>query len=357
MMEDMRVLRGVTPAIRFYGLSGTQSLIPKLARANGLKCYAGAWIDADPVANAAEIAELKKIAGSRRATGVVVGNEVLQRRTLSSEELVSLINDVKSVSKVPVGYADSPTEWLKYPEVAAAVDFLFVHIHPFWDRTNCLAAADHVRQRWQDVTDAYPGKPVIVAETGWPSAGPANDVAVPGPENQRVFLQDFVPIALKEGIQYFLFEAFDELWKVDASGLGAESHWGLFQSNRQVKPDLQGFFSNPPPLIDITRPASSGAGGLSYGTIAGRVYGIPKAERKNYVVLVYAGTDKWYVQPLASQPFIRLRSNLTWGTPTHLGYEYVALLVRLPFEPVAMTNGVPSVGGNILAVCRSAPKQ
>ena len=350
--EDMRILRRYTSAVRFYGLGGTQSLIPDLARANGLQCYAGAWIDTGAAANATEIAALKKIARARRATAVVVGNEVLLRGSLPPGSLVSQITDVKSVSKVPVGYADTVAEWLSHPEVAEAVDFLLVHIYPYWDGSSDTGA-DYVRQQWEMVANAYPDKPVIIGETGWPTAGLVHGAAVPAPENQRAFLGNFTPMALEEGIPYFLFEAFDEAWKADTSGVEVEAHWGLFQSDRQLKPLLGDLFSNPQPMVDITQPAKRGAGALSHGTIAGRVYGIQKTERKNYAVVVYAGTDKWYVQPSTVYPQTQIRANFTWATSTHLGYEYLALLVRSSYQPPAIMYNVPSPGGDILAVCRS----
>ena len=85
IMEDLRILRPFTPAIRSYGLSSTQSLIPALARANGLQCYAGAWIDTNLVSNAREIDKLKRIARNGQATAYVCEKNVCKLPTSDPE--------------------------------------------------------------------------------------------------------------------------------------------------------------------------------------------------------------------------------------------------------------------------------
>jgi len=103
------------------------------------------------------------------------------------------------------------------------------------------------------------------------------------------------------------------------------------------------------PSIVITVVPEAAAGGADrVGLIAGRVTG---AGRERQVVL-YAKSDKWWVQPLAVQPFTSLDADSTWHNSIHLGTEYAALLVEPGFHPPATTDTLPERGGPVLAVAR-----
>ena len=78
------------------------------------------------------------------------------------------------------------------------------------------------------------------------------------------------------------------------------------------------------PGIEITTVPPKGGGPDSNGTIAGRANGV---RGKAFRVIVYARTDKWYVQPFADSPHTSIGDNGDWETDTHLGNEYAALLV------------------------------
>jgi glucan 1,3-beta-glucosidase len=80
---------------------------------------------------------------------------------------------------------------------------------------------------------AQTGKPIVVGETGWPSAGPANGPAVPGLENQAKFTRDVFRYARSRAVSVFVFEMFDEPWKTEAGGVGP--HWGLFDMHGRAK--------------------------------------------------------------------------------------------------------------------------
>jgi exo-beta-1,3-glucanase (GH17 family) len=63
----------------------------------------------------------------------------------------------------------------------------------------------------------------MIGETGWPRAILRRCGSQPG---ESAALPELRPLALERGIPYFFFEAFDEDWKTDASGVEVESHWG-----------------------------------------------------------------------------------------------------------------------------------
>ena len=64
---------------------------------------------------------------------VVVGNEVLLRGEMSATDLARTIRQVKAQVSMPVTYADVWEFWLRHREVPEAVDFVTIHILPYWE--------------------------------------------------------------------------------------------------------------------------------------------------------------------------------------------------------------------------------
>jgi exo-beta-1,3-glucanase (GH17 family) len=60
---------------------------------------------------------------------------------------------------------------------------------------------------------AFPGKRIVIAEFGWPSAGYNLKAANPGSFEQAVVLRDFVSRARSVGMEYNIVEAIDQPWK------------------------------------------------------------------------------------------------------------------------------------------------
>ena len=92
-------------------------------------------------------------------------------------------------------------------------------------------------------------------------------------------------------------------------------------------------------------PAAQG-GRERVDTIAGRVVGA----RSGQHIVVYARSGPWWVQPWPEQALIPIRSDSTWSTPTHLGFEYAALLVDPGYNPAPTMDVAPSQGGAVVAV-------
>src|SRR5262249_16884602 len=102
-----------------------------------------------------------------------------------------------------------------------------------------------LKESYQHMVDTFPGKHIVIYETGWPSAGPPQGDAVPGEANQARYFQEFVSWAKQKKIPYFYFDAFDEAWKVNESGVG--TYWGLYQQNGVVKHELSAVLPNAAP--------------------------------------------------------------------------------------------------------------
>lgn len=101
--------------------------------------------------------------------------------------------------------------------------------------------------------------------------------------------------------------------------------------------------------ITVDRLPPYGSGPDSWGVISGRVYG---ADPRKHCVIVYAGTDHWYIQPYRNNYYTRIESDGTWRTGTHLGYEYAILVTEKTYKATADIDSLPPPGGKILAVLK-----
>ena len=116
----------------------------------------------------------------------MVGNEVLLRGEMTAADLAANIRSVKSQVTIPVTYADVWEFWLRHREVYDAVDFVTIHILPYWEDFPIRArhAAAHVDAIRKRMAVAFPGKEILIGETGWPSAGRMREGALPSRANQ-----------------------------------------------------------------------------------------------------------------------------------------------------------------------------
>ena len=190
-------------------------------------------------------------------TAIVVGNETLLHNEISPDELIATIQRVKRSSPVPVTTGETWDVWLgrsadpaKAQEkaetaikLASVVDFLAVHILPYWDKQPLNQAVDHTINIYDQIRRAYPGKRILIAEFGWPSAGYNNERAVPGRVEQALVIRDFLARADAYGIDYNIIEAIDQPFKTFEGGVG--SYWGLFDVARAAKFALTGPVSDP----------------------------------------------------------------------------------------------------------------
>jgi exo-beta-1,3-glucanase (GH17 family) len=250
---DMLTLAPLTRYIRTYSATGPASEIVRAAERARVCVALGIDLSKNTAANAREMTGAEGLASNNAVRSIIVGNEVLQRGDLSEAQLRSDIEQVRAKlgRAVPITTAETYMQWMKHPELAQAVDFITVHIYPFWQRIPIDAAIPFLDQVYTQLQKTFPDKQIVIGETGWPSAGPAYGAAVPSAANQARYLREFVNWAQAKGMQYFYFDAFDEGWKVDEAGVG--THWGLYQQDGEVKPALRAMLQGPAPATVVQR--------------------------------------------------------------------------------------------------------
>jgi exo-beta-1,3-glucanase (GH17 family) len=236
--EDLAQLSKITDCIRIYSVDLGLDQIPEIAQRHGLKVLLGLWVSSFPDRTQYQlttgIALANRFPDTVRA--VIVGNEALLRGEVSAAKLREYITSVKSKVKAPVTYADVWEFWVRNRELASAVDFVTVHILPYWedDPITAAKAADHVASIRKHVAEIFPGKEIVIGEFGWPSAGRMREGALPSPATQAFVLADVLGRGKQDGFRVNLIEAFDQPWKRFLEGT-VGGHWGMFDdaSRRQ----------------------------------------------------------------------------------------------------------------------------
>jgi exo-beta-1,3-glucanase (GH17 family) len=229
----MDTISPYTQWIRTYGTTNGLEKVPEIARGRGLKVACGCWLSGDTAANETQINGLIQLAQSGMVDLAVVGSETLLRNDLNEDQLIGYIQRVKATG-VPTTTADTYDRLLGHPNVVAKCDLVFANIFPFWEGVPIKDAINSLDTSYKRLIQAFPGKEVIISETGWPSAGDSFMGAVPSFENEKYYMENFMSWTSINNAKYFYFEAFDEPWKAQNEGERG-AHWGLWDKDGTYK--------------------------------------------------------------------------------------------------------------------------
>ena len=190
---DLELLQGKSYAIRTYTVEDILVKIPELAGKYGINVASGVWIDDDEEQNQAYMKIfLEEAAKNPNVVRAVVGNEVLLRKELTLEQMAEYLGQARKALKVPVSTAEPWHVWVKYHELANHVDYLAVHMLPYWEGVHIDQAVDYIIDKMNLLKSLFPDKPIVIAEVGWPSNGRTVRSAVASTANQAAFLRRFL---------------------------------------------------------------------------------------------------------------------------------------------------------------------
>lgn len=237
---DLRLLAGHSGAIRTYSLNGTLREIPRIAARLGFDVTVGVELNKDPRRNRAQLAALRAVELSTdNLKRAIIGNEMLLTSMLAIDDLKRTLSRARRESGLAISTAEPWHVWLEYPELAHHVDFITVHLLPYWEGIHVDEAVNFVIARLATLKETFPEKPILIGEVGWPSFGRTRGRAVASPANAAAFLREFTSRAHDLGYDYFLMEAFDQPWKRSIEGeVGA--YWGIYDVDRRLKLQLTG---------------------------------------------------------------------------------------------------------------------
>jgi len=269
VIGDIQVMSQLTSRVRLYGADCNQTQLVleaiKQTKVN-MTVFIGNYVipsdDAGYQRQRGELMNAIQTYGTDHIAGCTVGNEFMLNYLTANgggtdpngpigqkgaQILIGYINDTRTALSqaginIPVGTSDAGSYF--NTQVLQNVDYGMANVHAWFANQSVNAAADWVFNFFNttDVqpADALSNKPkMYIAETGWPTASKDAGNESDGPSNAsvsnlQVFLDTFVCQANQQEVPYFYFEFIDEEWK-DAQFGGVEGHWGLFDTNRNLK--------------------------------------------------------------------------------------------------------------------------
>lgn len=163
---------------------------------------------------------------------VSVGNELVNRGAASVGQVTAAIGTARAALQQagysgPVVTVDTMMAVKAHPELCQASDFCAINCHAFFDGTTLPADAGPFVAKWaKQISQAAGGKRTVVTESGWPTRGGSNGVAIAGPDQHGMAVKSLQG-AFASG-DLILYSAFNDLWKQDSgSTFGCEKYWGL----------------------------------------------------------------------------------------------------------------------------------
>ncbi|KAI6907874.1 hypothetical protein D0867_11834 [Hortaea werneckii] len=201
---------------------------------NGLKMILGIYVDGSGIgANTDEqVSDLIDwgVGQWEMVEMVVFGNEAVFNGYCSASQLASGLEDARSRFSA-AGYTGpvTTTEPLgtiqeNAQTICPAVDVIAANIHPFFNTAIFASkAGEFVSSQLEDLADACNGeKEAYNLETGWPSSGLANGLAIPGFSDQKTAIESIMGAA---GSKSVLFSFENDDWKAPGD-LDVEQYWG-----------------------------------------------------------------------------------------------------------------------------------
>ena len=262
--RDFAMLAGKVEYVRTYRTSDGGEYMPEVAARVGLKLVPGAWIysaneaklqfgrDAAEV-NAEETRALIRMANQNpNIERVLVGNENILRwdgqkdlrdpNAVSPAQLIREIRNVKRNVKVPVSTAEPWHVWLNYPELAKEVDYLAVHILPYWDEQSSETPLEYLKDKIGQLQAGlseqehhrHRGRLAVERRRAPQPRRPASSSTRRRPSRPGTSAT-WSRWLKAQNIEYFVVEAIDQPWKsYDLEGK-AGGYWGLWNADRQQK--------------------------------------------------------------------------------------------------------------------------
>lgn len=234
--SDMATIAGKGfTTVRLYATdcSGPQN-IGTACKAHGMKMLLGIFIDGSGIGSNTDeqIADLTQWGSGNwdLVEMVIAGNEAIFNGYASASELASFITEVKT-KFAAAGYSGpvTTTEPLGTIQengdaICAVVDVIAANIHPFFNSGIAPSGAGgFVSSSLSTLAGVCNNeKEAYNLETGWPSQGSANGMAIPGINDQKTAVESIMQHA---GSKSAIFSFHNDAWKAPGA-LGVEQFWG-----------------------------------------------------------------------------------------------------------------------------------
>lgn len=324
--RDMLAVKRISDSVRTYTVTEGLDSVPEVADELGMTVTLGIWIDENEERNAVELAKGIELAKAHPSVKrIIVGNESVLRSEKTPAEIGALMRRMRMATGKPVSTGEPWGVWAGNPAMGKDADYIAAHVLPFWEDEGAARAVSYGLERWEILRRTFPGKPILIAEFGWPSGKFVRGPASPTLANEAEVVRRFLKEARRWGIDYNLMEAFDQPWKIAEGNVGG--YWGYFDADREPKFPLSG------DVVPDPNWRTKAAGGialalvLSLPLLARRRSRLPQKTALAVVAQV-AGAA---VAEAFSTPFV------TYVNPGHvvmwaLAVPFVLILLALSFD-------------------------
>ncbi len=254
LRSDLRQIRKLTTCVRVYHSTGSMEEAINFGSEIGLRFILGIYLSRAPIRSAYEVKNALHLSNKyKNIVAIIVGNENISQHKfgtvdgLGKNKVLNYLKHIRSIVKIPVSTSELPTVWLKNPDLAAEVDFLGLNLLPYWHKVDVRTSGSWLVEQVKAIKKRFPEKPLFVTETGWPTRGANNSAAKASPKNQTIFIKQLIQSTHKLtqelqnqiGLQFSLFEAFDQPWKANLFEGRIGAHWGIHNAFGQFKYSLE----------------------------------------------------------------------------------------------------------------------
>ncbi|KAI4717866.1 glycoside hydrolase [Aureobasidium sp. EXF-10727] len=219
--------------VRTYGTDCDQvAKVLSVCQQYDLKIFAGLYNVWDDLTT--ELSLLTKAAGNdwSRFNTISIGNEVVNGGHLAASAVKGVVDTARGVLKAagysgPIVAVDTLVAMVAHGDDLCSVsDYVAVNSHPFFDGNVAAEnAGPWLLKQMEEVSSVCGGAETWITETGWPTQGDSNGIAVPSVQNQKAALSS-MKSAVSSNIIWFT--AFNDMWKPNnPSTFNAEQYWGM----------------------------------------------------------------------------------------------------------------------------------
>ncbi len=292
--EDLKALKqaGFNGLVTYNTQKQTAKIYP-IAKEMGFQgVIAGIWNPSDQQEISLAIQNKNFI------DGYCIGNEGLVFNRYSLEKLRKTAKEIKKATGRPVTTSEPVYMYFKDRQLVNFGEWLFPVVHPWWAGIKEPEAGVRYTVEQYKKLAALTKKPVLIKETGLPSAG--------SPECSEEKQAGFYELLRTKNVSFVYFEGFDQVWKVSKPWVKRspiETHWGIFTATREPKlvaKNLMAAKTSGKPLglpeIEFTYLPPYG----SFENLKGRVKGIKNPSDYNVAVYIYVAG--WWTKPYWDEP-------------------------------------------------------
>lgn len=177
--------------IRLYGVDCNQvANVIAAVKGKNVRLFLGIF-DINAVSSAVSTIQSALGGDWSNVVAVSVGNELVNTGAATVGQVTGAIGSARSNLK-QAGYngdvvtVDTMMAMKAHPELCQTSDFCAINCHAFFDGHTLPQDAGKFVSKWaHDVSQAAGGKRTVVTESGWPTQGGSNGVAVAGQQQHE----------------------------------------------------------------------------------------------------------------------------------------------------------------------------